>query len=107
MSTPVVYHFDWDPAKARLNVANHGVTFQLATTVLRDPLALTVYDEAHSETEERWVTLGDAGAGREWAVSGGGAYLTGAEPHGVCRAHHLRTSGRARGEIRNYQEQPH
>ena len=28
--------------------------------VFRDPLALTVFDEAHSEDEERWATLGQA-----------------------------------------------
>jgi len=31
--------------------------------VLRDSLALTVYDEEHSEAEERWATLGRAGNG--------------------------------------------
>ncbi len=56
----LTYHFDWDPAKARTNLADHKVSFQLATTVFRDPLALTVYDEEHSENEERWATLGQA-----------------------------------------------
>jgi uncharacterized DUF497 family protein len=28
--------------------------------VLHDPLALSVYDEDHSEQEERWITLGQA-----------------------------------------------
>lgn len=34
------------------------VGFELAATVLRDPLAVSVYDEAHSETEDHWITLG-------------------------------------------------
>ncbi len=29
-------------------------------TVFLDPLALTIYDEDHSDIEERWITLGEA-----------------------------------------------
>ena len=39
------------------------MTFTLALTVLRDPLGLTTFDEAHSETEERWVTIGRTSGG--------------------------------------------
>jgi len=49
----VIYNFDWDPGKARSNQRKHGVSFRLATTVLRDPLALTIYDEEHSNGAER------------------------------------------------------
>jgi uncharacterized DUF497 family protein len=56
--TPFTYHFSWDPEKAAANLLKHGVSFEDAATVLTDPLAVTVYDENHSEAEERWVTLG-------------------------------------------------
>ena len=56
----VVYDFDWYPAKAQSNLRKHGVSFRLATTVFRDPLAITLYDENHSDDEDRWVTLGHA-----------------------------------------------
>jgi uncharacterized protein len=59
----------WDAAKAQTNIAKHGVTFAQAATVLIDPLALTVFDVAHSETEERWFTLGRATEGKLLAVS--------------------------------------
>lgn len=59
----------WDAAKAQANIAKHGVTFAQAATVLLDPLALTVFDEAHSKTEERWFTLGRANDGKLLAVS--------------------------------------
>jgi uncharacterized DUF497 family protein len=49
-----VYEFDWDPAKASSNLRNHGVAFDQAATVFLDPLALTVYDVASSDDEERW-----------------------------------------------------
>ncbi len=59
----------WDPAKGQANIAKHGVTFAEAATVLTDPLALTVFDAEHSETEERWFTLGMASQGKLLAVS--------------------------------------
>ena len=50
--------FDWDPKKARQNLAKHGVSFQQATEVFLDPFQLSIADEEHSHTEERWITLG-------------------------------------------------
>lgn len=54
------YTFDWSHTKARINDTKHGVTFRQAMTVFRDPLALTLYDDGHSDDEERWITLGMA-----------------------------------------------
>lgn len=48
---------------ARTKLTEHGVAFETAATVLQDVLALTVYDEAHSEFEERWFTIGRTGNG--------------------------------------------
>jgi uncharacterized DUF497 family protein len=58
LSAEIVYDFEWDVAKALANVAKHGVTFDRAATVFLDALALTVFDSAHSQSEERWFTLG-------------------------------------------------
>ncbi len=55
-----VYRFVWDPAKAERNRAKHLVSFELAATVFRDPLARSRYDDEHSTEEERWATLGQA-----------------------------------------------
>jgi uncharacterized DUF497 family protein len=55
--------FDWDPAKAASNAAKHGVTFEEAMTVFRDPLARSILDGDHGSGEERWVTLGETSAG--------------------------------------------
>jgi uncharacterized DUF497 family protein len=43
----------WDPAKAQSNITK---------------LALTVFDEAHSDYEERWFSLGTSNQGRLLAV---------------------------------------
>jgi uncharacterized DUF497 family protein len=48
----------WDPAKASANLAKHGVDFEEAATVFRDPLLLVQPDLEHSEDEERWLALG-------------------------------------------------
>ncbi len=48
----------WDPEKAKRNLAKHGVAFAEGATVLLDPLAVTIFDEEHSRTEDRWITVG-------------------------------------------------
>lgn len=62
--TAQCFEFDWDPAKARRNAARHGVLFNDALTIFADPLAKTLFDEDHSDMEERWITLGTAADGR-------------------------------------------
>ncbi len=37
--------------------------------MFKDALALTIFDEDHSEAEERWVTLGQAASGKLLIVS--------------------------------------
>lgn len=56
--------FEWDPLKARANLGKHPVTFQAAATVLRDPLAITIFDPDHSEEEARYITIGASARGR-------------------------------------------
>ena len=58
----------WDDSKAQSNLLKHGVSFAQAATVMLDPLALTVFDEAHSGAEERWFTLGQTSEQRLLAV---------------------------------------
>jgi uncharacterized DUF497 family protein len=49
---------EWDPTKAASNLAKHGVSFEEASTVFYDPLALTIPDPEHSFEEDRFITLG-------------------------------------------------
>jgi uncharacterized DUF497 family protein len=60
MPEPFVYRFAWDVPKAAANRLKHQVSFELASTVFRDPLTLSRFDEEHSEGEERWITVGQA-----------------------------------------------
>ena len=52
------FNFEWDPAKAATNFQKHGVSFEHAATVFQDTKALSLFDEKHSDIEERWITLG-------------------------------------------------
>jgi uncharacterized protein len=54
----VSYHFEWYPNKAANNLQKHEITFQEATTVFGDPLALQMSDPDHSLCEERFIILG-------------------------------------------------
>lgn len=48
---------EWDPAKGTANLKRHGVTFEEASTVLLDPLALA-QEDALLVDESRWVVIG-------------------------------------------------
>ncbi len=52
------YYFEWDPEKGVANFRKHGVSFEEATTVFGDPMAMNMPDPDHSLTEERFVLLG-------------------------------------------------
>lgn len=50
--------FDWDPAKARVNLREHGIAFDEAETVFSDDQALLLDDPDHSVDEDRLLLLG-------------------------------------------------
>ena len=62
-------NFEWDRQKAASNARKPGVTFEEATTALRDPLSATARDPDHSVVESRFVTLGVSSDGRLLVVS--------------------------------------
>ena len=50
--------FEWDRKKATRNVRKHRVSFEEAAMVFSDVLSFTYDDEAHSQAERRYATLG-------------------------------------------------
>jgi uncharacterized DUF497 family protein len=50
--------YEWDAAKAAANRRKHGVSFEAATTVFLDALAMTYPDPDHSAGEHREITIG-------------------------------------------------
>ena len=61
--------YEWDPSKARTNLAKHGVPFAEAATVFDDPLEQTIRDAANSRGEDRFLTIGQAASGRFLVVA--------------------------------------
>ncbi len=56
--------FEWDPEKARRNLAKHGVSFDDASSAFADPLSLTIDDPDHSQGEHRLLLLGETYSGK-------------------------------------------
>lgn len=56
--------FEWDAAKARLNLSKHSVSFEEASTVFGDRGTITIPDPLHSLAEERFVTIGVSETGK-------------------------------------------
>lgn len=52
--------FEWDDAKAKANWNTHGVSFELARTVFRDPFAIERLDDRENYSEERFIIIGMA-----------------------------------------------
>lgn len=49
--------FEWNPAKARRNLAKHGVDFEVAKDVFLDPAGI-IDSDASDPLEERWRMIG-------------------------------------------------
>jgi hypothetical protein len=54
----------WDPQKASSNLSKHGISFDEAATVFRDPEGLDRYDDVHADTEPRYQRLATSVMGR-------------------------------------------
>lgn len=61
--------FEWDPKKSGANERKHDVTFQEASTVFGDRLAITFADPDHSKDEQRYITFGMSKNDRRLVVS--------------------------------------
>ena len=55
--------FEYDEVKNQKNIKNHGISFRNAARVFFDYDRIELYDEEHSETEDRFDTIGDSSAG--------------------------------------------
>jgi uncharacterized DUF497 family protein len=84
--------FAWDPKKAASNLRDHHVTFEEASSVFGDSLAITFDDPDHSEGESRLLTFGLSEQGRLLVVSH-------TERRGVVRIISARRASRAERHI--------
>jgi uncharacterized DUF497 family protein len=56
------------PGQSQGESEKHGISFEQATNVFRDSRAISVFDEDHSEEEERWITVGSTAEGTVMVV---------------------------------------
>lgn len=56
--------FSWDSRKADSNLRKHGIAFDEAITVFRDPFAFIFDDILHSEEEHREIIIGRSAINR-------------------------------------------
>lgn len=55
--------FEWNPKKAESNLKKHKISFVEACYVFADTDILTLYDQDHSDEEERWISIGNTSNG--------------------------------------------
>jgi uncharacterized DUF497 family protein len=53
-------NYEWDPAKNLENIRKHKVSFEQAVPATEDPQRLFLYDETHSQIEDRYIVIGNA-----------------------------------------------
>jgi uncharacterized DUF497 family protein len=52
--------FQWDDRKAASNIADHGVSFDAARDVFKDPFAVEQLDDRENYGEDRFTIIGMA-----------------------------------------------
>lgn len=53
--------FEWDDGKNLINLKKHNINFETAAMVFSDKDRYEIYDEKHSEYEDRYITIGSIG----------------------------------------------
>lgn len=53
--------FEWNDEKEKINIEKHGIDFTTAAKIFKDENRIELYDEIHSEFEDRYVTIGTIG----------------------------------------------
>jgi uncharacterized DUF497 family protein len=53
--------YEWDPQKARANIAKHGVSFEVAIRIFEGPV-LNRYDDSYEYHELREISIGRVGS---------------------------------------------
>ena len=50
--------FEWDNNKEQINIKKHGIDFSTAAFVFDDIFHVEIFDEVHSEYEDRFIAIG-------------------------------------------------
>ena len=65
----MVWKLQWNPVKAEENYRKHGVRFEEAEVVFRDPHAVVFDDSLHSDEEDRYFVVGESAYSRLLIIS--------------------------------------
>ena len=94
------YNFEWDTTKAKQNIRKHKVSFQRAGTIFCDPHAISIFDDEHSQEEDRWITIGRDNGGILLVVS----HSFGEIDVSSCRIRIISARKATKREIKQYEE---
>jgi uncharacterized DUF497 family protein len=94
--------FEWDARKAQANCRKHKVSFEEGKTAFGDPLLITFPDEAHSSTEERYVSIGVSSRGRILLI----VHTEQEESEGALTIRIISCRKATGAERRTYEEEP-
>ncbi|MEG0900302.1 MAG: BrnT family toxin [Oscillospiraceae bacterium] len=50
--------FEWNDEKEKINIEKHGIDFSTAALVFGDTKRIEMYDNLHSDNEDRYITIG-------------------------------------------------
>lgn len=57
--TDLHLQFEWDFEKEKINIARHKLSFADACHAFSDFFQLNMFDEGHSDDEDRWILIGE------------------------------------------------
>ena len=69
--------FEYDEEKNRKNIEKHGISFVTAARIFFDYDRIEMYDEEHSQEEDRYNTIGDTSAGNLTVIGNLGSFSDG------------------------------
>lgn len=66
--------FEYDEEKNRKNIEKHGISFVTAARIFFDYDRIEMFDEEHSQEEDRYYTIGDTSAGNLTVIGNLGGF---------------------------------
>ncbi|WP_298069508.1 BrnT family toxin [uncultured Mailhella sp.] len=69
--------FEYDEEKNRRNIEKHGISFVTAARIFFDYDRIEMFDDEHSQEEDRYNTIGDTSAGNLTVIGNLGGFSDG------------------------------
>ena len=59
----MIVEFEWEESNKHKSLLKHGITNQEAETTFDDPQKIILFDEKHSDMEDRYICIGKSDLG--------------------------------------------